>query len=448
MKFESSVTAVSWIPFEAVNGFLAVPFGMGLAHYDEPLPARLGDLDEWHRKDLFRECNELKGWIEVEDGKIAAWGQHGGGRIGVTRLRIGPKTLTVRAKAMPDIRPEPVVTETYVRFTQTCGGRTGVPAPRPVSRRPLFQIDSAVAWTTLSLTIYADGHSERELVGASCFPRHWIYDDAGELVTQTGLTDFSTWINDAFGDRAGPPAGRGLIMRQSMDGSIVQAMRLRKVYRGANEVEALRGIDIEVERGEMIAIVGPSGSGKTTLLNCLSGLDAFDGGKVIVDGQDLSAMSDRARTAYRRDHMGFVFQAFNLLPVLSAVENVEIPLLLQNVNSRESRRRALEMLEALGLAHRANHRPDQLSGGEQQRVAVARALVHKPAVVWADEPTGNLDTEVTQVIVELLVRMNKDGQTIVLVTHNPQVAERARRTLRMRDGRIEVASAERAVAVR
>jgi putative ABC transport system ATP-binding protein len=237
-------------------------------------------------------------------------------------------------------------------------------------------------------------------------------------------------------------------MRQSMDGSIVQAVRLRKVYRGANEVEALRGIDLEIERGEMVAIVGPSGSGKTTLLNCLSGLDAFDGGKVIVDGQDLSAMSDRARTAYRRDHMGFVFQAFNLLPVLSAVENVEIPLLLQNLKSRDARRRALEMLETLGLAHRANHRPDQLSGGEQQRVAVARALVHKPAVVWADEPTGNLDTEVTQVIVELLVRMNKDGQTIVLVTHNPQVAERARRTLHMRDGRLEVVGAERIAAVR
>jgi putative ABC transport system ATP-binding protein len=146
--------------------------------------------------------------------------------------------------------------------------------------------------------------------------------------------------------------------------------------------------------------------------------------------------------------MGFVFQAFNLLPVLSAVENVEIPLLLQNLNSRDSRRRSLEMLETLGLAHRANHRPDQLSGGEQQRVAVARALVHKPAVVWADEPTGNLDTEVTQVIVELLVRMNKDGQTIVLVTHNPQVAERARRTVHMRDGRIETAKVERLEAVR
>jgi hypothetical protein len=201
MKFESSVTAVSWIPSEAVKGFLAMPFAMGLAHYDEPLPARLDDLEQWHAQDLFREANELRGWIEVEDGKIIRYGQEGKGRIGVTRLKLGPKTVTVKAKAMPDIRPEPVVTETYVRFTQTCGGRTGVPAPRPVSRRPLFQIDSAVAWTTLSLTIHADGRTERELVGASCFPRHWIYDDAGELVMQTGLTDFSTWINDAFGER-------------------------------------------------------------------------------------------------------------------------------------------------------------------------------------------------------------------------------------------------------
>src|SRR4029077_8229320 len=155
----------------------------------------------------------------------------------------------------------------------------------------------------------------------------------------------------------------------------------------------------------------------------------------------------RARAADASRSTGFAFPPFTLLPVLSAVENVEIPLLLQNLSSRDSRRRSLEMLETLGLAHRANHRPDQLCGGEQQRVAVARALVHKPAVVWADEPTGNLDTEVTQVIVELLVRINKDGQTIVLVTHNPQVAERARRTVRMRDGRIESASPERVPAL-
>ncbi len=221
--------------------------------------------------------------------------------------------------------------------------------------------------------------------------------------------------------------------------AMVVASRLRKAYHTGGEVEALRGIDLEVGRGEMVAIVGPSGSGKTTLLNCLSGLDSFDGGHVIVDGKDLAKFSDRERTRYRCRNMGFVFQAFNLLPVLSAVENVEIPLLLLGLSSGEARRRSLDMLETLGLVHRANHRPDQLSGGEQQRVAVARALVHQPAVVWADEPTGNLDTEVTHVIVELLIRMNAEGQTIVLVTHNPLVAERAARTLRMRDGRIETA---------
>jgi putative ABC transport system ATP-binding protein len=225
------------------------------------------------------------------------------------------------------------------------------------------------------------------------------------------------------------------------DGAMVRSSRLRKVYHAGTEVEALRGVDFEVARGEMVAVVGPSGSGKTTLLNCLSGLDRFDGGRVWIDGRDISGMSDRERTEYRLRSMGFVFQAFNLLPVLTAAENVEIPLLLQRVRPGEARRRALDMLETLGLAHRAKHRPDQLSGGEQQRVAVARALVHRPAVVWADEPTGNLDTEVTSVITELLIRTNKAGQTIVLVTHNPEVAQQSGRVVRMRDGRIEAAPA-------
>ena len=201
MKFESSVTAISWIPAEAVKGFLGMPFEMGLTHYDEPLPDYLDDLGDWHRKDLFRTCNELKAWIEVENGKIVGFGQEGGGRIGVTRLKLGPTSVTVKAKSLPDIRPEPDVTDAYVRFYQTCGGRTGVPAPRPVSRKPFFQVDSAVAWTTLALTIYADGLSEYGLVGASPFPRHWIYDHAGRLAMQTGITDFNTWINDAFGAR-------------------------------------------------------------------------------------------------------------------------------------------------------------------------------------------------------------------------------------------------------
>jgi putative ABC transport system ATP-binding protein len=225
------------------------------------------------------------------------------------------------------------------------------------------------------------------------------------------------------------------------NGSIVVARGLRKVYRGGSEVEALKGIDLEIARGELLAIIGPSGSGKTTLLNCLSGLEQIDGGEVLVDGKDLAALSDDERTGYRAKSMGFVFQAFNLLPVLSAVENVEIPMLLLGEGSKQARKRALETLEQVGLAPRADHRPDQLSGGEQQRVAVARALVHRPAVVFADEPTGNLDSESTQSILDLFLRLNADGQTIVMVTHNPSVAEASGRTITMRDGLIEESAA-------
>ena len=218
---------------------------------------------------------------------------------------------------------------------------------------------------------------------------------------------------------------------------IVEANDVRKTYRGGTEVEALKGVSLHVPRGDMVAIMGPSGSGKTTLLNCLSGLEQIDSGQILVDGQDLYALSDDDRTGYRARAMGFIFQAFNLLPVLSAAENVEIPLLLLGVRPKQARARALEILGEVGLAERADHRPEELSGGEQQRVAVARALVHRPAVVWADEPTGNLDTEATQAVMDLLARMNGEGQTIVLVTHNPAVAEVASGTIHVRDGLIE-----------
>jgi putative ABC transport system ATP-binding protein len=218
---------------------------------------------------------------------------------------------------------------------------------------------------------------------------------------------------------------------------IVAARGVRKIYRNGSVVEALRDVDLDVTRGELVAIVGPSGSGKTTLLNCLSGLEQTDAGEILVDGSNLAELSDNDRTEYRARSMGFVFQAFNLLPVLTAVENVEIPMLLLRARSREARARALETLELVGLGGRADHRPDQLSGGEQQRVAVARALVHRPAVVWADEPTGNLDSESTRAVMELFLRLNRDGQTIVMVTHNREVAESAHRIVSMRDGQIE-----------
>jgi ABC-type lipoprotein export system ATPase subunit len=219
---------------------------------------------------------------------------------------------------------------------------------------------------------------------------------------------------------------------------VIQAHGVRKVYHGgAHQVEALRGVDLAVLRGEMVAIMGPSGCGKTTLLNCLSGLDDVDGGDVLIEGVSLARMGDRERTDYRAKRMGFIFQSFNLLPVLSAVENVELPLLLTGQSPRRARERALEMLSIVGLADRAGHRPSELSGGQQQRAAVARALTTSPAIIWADEPTGNLDSESAAIVMDLMVRLNREnGETFVLVTHAREVADRAHRIVHMRDGRI------------
>jgi putative ABC transport system ATP-binding protein len=219
---------------------------------------------------------------------------------------------------------------------------------------------------------------------------------------------------------------------------LLVAEQVRKVYRtGEIEVEALVGLDLAVQPGELVAVMGPSGSGKTTLLNCLSGLDDIDGGRVLVAGRDLFAMSDAARTAHRATSMGFIFQAFNLIPVFTAAENVELPLLLGGTTAREARRRAIQMLERVGLGDRVGHRPNELSGGEQQRVTVARALASRPAIVWADEPTGNLDTQMAEQVIALLHELNReDGQTIVLVTHDPGIGESAGRLVRMRDGRL------------
>ena len=219
---------------------------------------------------------------------------------------------------------------------------------------------------------------------------------------------------------------------------IVSATGVRKIYdTGAVRVEALRGADLTLRRGEMVAVMGPSGCGKTTLLNCLSGLDALDAGDVVIEGVSLAAMSDRERTDYRARRMGFVFQYYNLMPVLTAVENVELPLLVARVGAAEARRRALEALELVGLPDRAAHVPDALSGGERQRVTIARALVNEPAIVWADEPTGDLDSANAQDITALLRRLNLErGLTLLIVTHDLTVGQATDRIIRMADGRV------------
>jgi putative ABC transport system ATP-binding protein len=259
-----------------------------------------------------------------------------------------------------------------------------------------------------------------------------------------------------------PPAAwfARIMVEHTMDAPepLLRAEGVRKIYRSDSVVvEALRGLDLKVAAGELVAVMGPSGSGKTTLLNCLSGLDDLDGGRVWLGGVDLFAMADAERTEHRARTMGFVFQAFNLIPVFTAAENVELPLLLagqrrrdhgfsrrrrpvesaQGTPPRQARQRALDMLDRVGLAARAGHRPNELSGGEQQRVTIARALVARPAIVWADEPTGNLDSEMAAQVMDLLNTLNRDeGQTIILVTHDPGIGAAAGRLIRMRDGRL------------
>jgi len=216
---------------------------------------------------------------------------------------------------------------------------------------------------------------------------------------------------------------------------LIQTIHLTKIYGDGAEVRALDDVNLTVARGEMIAVMGPSGSGKSTLLNMIGALDRPTEGRVLVDGQDLAEVSDL--DAFRARTVGFVFQLHNLLPTLTALENVEVPMLGQPISSRERRERARELLKMVGLGHRLDHLPGQLSGGERQRVAVARALANRPLLILADEPTGSLDTQSGAEVMELLRRLNQEqGVTIVVVTHDPRVARTTQRILTMEDGRI------------
>ena len=224
---------------------------------------------------------------------------------------------------------------------------------------------------------------------------------------------------------------------ETADG-IVHARGIHKTYdTGAVQTHALRGVDLRVERGETVGIMGPSGCGKTTLLNCLAGLEEFEAGEVYIDGTPLRGMSDNKKTEYRAREMGFVFQSYNLLPVLSAVENVELPLLVAGTAAREARRRAVEALELVAMGRWARNKPAELSGGQRQRVTIARALVNKPAIVWADEPTGALDTETADEVMDVVLKLNREnGQTFVFVTHDPRIGAMLDRVITMRDGLI------------
>jgi putative ABC transport system ATP-binding protein len=218
----------------------------------------------------------------------------------------------------------------------------------------------------------------------------------------------------------------------------VEAVNVVKTYQTDDvEVHALRGVSLQVPKGEMVAIMGPSGCGKTTLLNCLSGLDAIDDGIVRVDGVDINTLSDDDKSHYRAQRMGFVFQFYNLLPVLSSAENVEMPLLVSGVPAKEARERALHSLSLVHLEEWAGHKPAQLSGGQRQRVTIARALVNDPAIVWADEPTGDLDSKNADEIMELIVGLNeRNQQTFVIVTHDLHIAQSTHRIVNMLDGQI------------
>ena len=279
MRIESSVTSLSWIPSEAIASMTAkLPFELGVAHYDETPPDVLSDLAALRDADRFRFANHLTAWIEVEDGKITGCGQTGGGMIGSTTLRVGSKQATFQAIALPELQPEPVVSDGEVRFTQTSGGRTGVPAPRRVKRPPFVQIAAPLAWTTLTLTIRVDGTSDSELTGASSFPRHWLYDHDGKLTAKSGLIDFANWYSTAFGkhspwgDEDSPALSTEVesamerqLSEQLMRGAT--APKIKKVKAGATITEqgadeddvflVLDGVvGVEVD-GEALAELGP-----------------------------------------------------------------------------------------------------------------------------------------------------------------------------------------------
>ena len=278
MRFEGSVTAISWIPSEAIEGMPKLPFELGIGHYDEPPPDRIadGDLERLRDEDRFREANLLRGWIEVEDGKIVDCGYDGGGLVGSTTFRLGPKAIVVPGVAFEILRGEPEVSGERVRFVQTVGGRAGFPAPRRVSGKPFFQVRSATAWTTLALTIRADGTAEHELVGASPFPRHWIYGNDGELAHKSGTVDFKTWYRESHTDRTpwGDEDSPAVVAAAE---SALERELSRDVLGGGENLKRRK-----LDEGDVLVEQGDEGSDVYLLLDGVLGVE--------VDGEPVAEM--------------------------------------------------------------------------------------------------------------------------------------------------------------
>jgi len=300
MRIDGSVTAISWIPSEAIEGMPKLPFELGVGHYDDPPPDRLaeGDLARLCDADRFREANQLRGWIEVEDGAIVDAGYEGGGLVGSTTFRFGPKAIVVPGVPFDVLRSEPEISGDRARFVQTVGGRAGFPAPRRVKGGPMFRIHSATAWTTLALTLHADGRVEHEVVGASPFPRHWIYDNDGVLSAKSGTVDFKTWYRESHGDNT--PWGEA-------DSPVVVAAAETAMERELSRI-LLRG-DTKLprrtlEEGEALVEQGTPGDDLYLLLDGVLGVEV-DGEQVAEMGPgtmlgERAALEGGARTATLR----------------------------------------------------------------------------------------------------------------------------------------------------
>jgi cyclic nucleotide-binding protein len=300
MRIEGSVAAISWIPSEAIEGMPKLPFELGIGKYDEPPPDRIaeGDLERLRDEDRFREANLLRAWIEVEDGKIVDSGYSGDGLVGSTTFKLGKKAIVVPGVAFEILRSEPEISDDRARFVQTVGGRAGFPAPRRVSGKPFFQIHSATAWTTLALTIHADGTVEHELAGASPFPRHWIYGDDGELAHKSGTIDFKTWYRESHTDNTpwGDEDSPAVVAAAE---SALERELSRGVLRGSEKLERRK-----LDEGEVLVAQGDEGSDVYLLLDGVLEVDV-DGERVAEMGPgtmlgERAALEEGKRTATLR----------------------------------------------------------------------------------------------------------------------------------------------------